>query len=575
MLSEHTKELVKKYAIKNASDYGKANETSVVNKVLSKAPDAKQNMQELRQVAAQIVGEVNNMSPDALKASYASYAAEFEQDEKTKAERTAKPKMVLEGAVEGAFAARYPPEPNGYMHLGHTKQIFLSQEFSRIYKGKLFLYFDDTNPKKERQEFVDALKADLAWLGVKFDDEYYASDSIEKVYELCRQLISDGNAYACTCPPEAIKKDRFSGKACEHRSYASEQNMRLFEDMLAGKYNEGKIVIRLKADISSQNTTMRDPTIMRVVKTPHYRQGTKYLVWPVYYLNTPIMDSLHGVTDVLRDKNYEQSEELYRFILTALKMRTPNLHTFSRLRIANNVTQKSEIRRLIEAGTLEGFDDPRLITIAALRRRGITPQAIREFVLKAGMSKLDTTVDMSELLADNKRIIDPTSKRLFFVHEPVKVTISGDMPRHVRLPLHSSNASLGFREYELDDTVYIDGSDAARLKGGEILRLKNLIAVRAVKVTPDGIAAESVTTNADLQVVQWVPGTAYTKCKVIVPMDLLDKDGKINNDSLKTVDGYVESYAGELAEHEAVQFERFGFCILDKKMPLEFLFISK
>ncbi|MCL5262252.1 MAG: hypothetical protein M1390_00190, partial [Candidatus Marsarchaeota archaeon] len=162
-----------------------------------------------------------------------------------------------------------------------------------------------------------------------------------------------------------------------------------------------------------------------------------------------------------------------------------------------------------------------------------------------------------------------------FVHEPVKVTISGDMPRHVRLPLHPSNASLGFREYELGDTVYIDGSDAVRLKGGEILRLKNLIAVRAAKVTPDGIAAESVTTNADLQVVQWVPGTAYTKCRVIVPMDLLDKDGKINNDSLKTVDGYVESYAGELAEHETVQFERFGFCILDKKMPLEFIFISK
>ncbi|MCL5100164.1 MAG: glutamate--tRNA ligase [Candidatus Marsarchaeota archaeon] len=575
MLSERTKELVRKYAVKNASDYGKANEASVVNKVLSQAQDAKQNMQELRQLASRVVQEINSMSPEELRGPYANYAAEFAEEAKAKTERTAKPKMALDGAVEGAFAARYPPEPSGYMHLGHTKQIFLSQEFSKIYKGKLFLYFDDTNPKKEKQEFVDALKADLAWLGVKFDDEYYASDSIEKVYELCRRLIAESKAYACSCPPDKINKDRFSGTACEHRDTSPERNMVLFDEMLAGKYDEGKIVIRLKADMGSQNTTMRDPAIMRVVKSPHYRQGDKYKVWPAYYMNTPIMDSLHGVTDVLRDKNYEQSEELYRFILNALNMRVPNLHTFSRLRIANNITQKSEIRKLIDEGTLRGFDDPRLITIAALRRRGITPQAIREFVLKAGMSKLDTTVDMSVLLADNKRIIDQVSKRLFFVQEPVRITVRDGMPKRARLPLHPSNESLGSREYDLSDTIYISGPDAVRLRHGDMLHLKNLITIRAAKEEANSIIAEPCDAGDGVQVVQWVPEPDHMPCRVTMPLDLLDNEGRINKGSLKVVDGYVESYADKLAEHETVQFERFGFCILDRKEPLEFIFISK
>ena len=575
MLSNSIKELVRKYAAKNAFQYGKANEGSVFNKVLSKAPEAKSDMQELRTAVKQTVEAINQMDLAALKELYSGYDEEFTAEEQARAERTAKPKMKLEGVIEGVFAARFPPEPSGYMHIGHTKQLFLSQEFSRIYKGKLFLYFDDTNPKKEKQEFVDAYKKDLSWLGVAFDEEYYASDGIEKVYDLCRQLIATGNAYACSCTPDTIKKNRFSGTACEHRELPAKQNIELFDQMIAGKYDEDQIIIRLKGDMASQNTTMRDPTIMRVVKVQHYRQGHKYVVWPTYFLNTPIMDSLHGVTDVLRSKEYEQSEEMYEHVLKSLQMRVPRLHAFSRLRVLNNVTQKREIRAMIDDGTLTGFDDPRLITITALRRRGITPQAIREFVLKSGMSKMDTSVDLTALFAENKKVIDPTSKRLFFVHDPVKVTVAGDLPKSVELPLHPTDAKLGSRKYTLGKEFYISTADVQGLKAGSILRLKNLAAIKVLSAAEDGIGAEVSSSSSGAQVVQWVPADSFVQCKVTMPMDLLGKDGKLNKDSLKAADGYAESYVSSLREHETVQFERFGFCILDRKEPLEFIFISK
>ncbi len=483
----------------------------------------------------------------------------------------------MEGAKEGNFATRFPPEPSGYLHIGHTKQLFLSQEFSRIYRGKLFLYFDDTNPRKEKQEFVDAIKADMEWLGVRFDDEYYASDAVGQTYELCRQLISEGNAYACSCTSEELKKGRFNGTACVHRGEKPELSLELFNQMLAGKYDEDQIIIRLKGDMESQNTTMRDPTLMRVVKAQHYRQGAKYIVWPTYFLNTPLMDSLHGVTDVLRSKEYEQSEEMYEHVLKALKMRVPRVHAFSRLRVLRNTTQKREIRALIDDGTLTGFDDPRLLTLAGLRRRGVTPQAIREFVLKSGMSKMDTAVDLSALFAENKKVIDPKSKRLFFVQDPVRVAISGEVPKHVTLPLHPTDESIGSREYDVGDTVYISGPDASNLKAGDIVRLKNLVAIKVTGMGQGTITAEASASGAgsDAQVMQWVPDTAYVKCRVTVPSDLMDAEGRVDKNSLKVVEGYAEGYASTLSDHETIQFERFGFCILDKKGPLEFIFVSK
>ena len=407
-ISSDARKLIRKYAVKNAIHYGKARAGNVLGKVVSNVP--KGQLDELKIVVNKTVEEVNALSKAQLVEEYRPYEAEFEERHEKLVKATSKPRMILVGAVDGKFATRFPPEPSGYMYLGHAKPAFLEQEFARIYHGKLFLYFDDTNPEKEKQEYVDAIKRDLEWLGIKFDREYYASDSMEQMYECARKLISLGKAYACKCTVEQTKKDRFDGTECVHRANKPDENLREFEMMLADKYEEGSISLRFKGDMKSQNTALRDPTIFRIKKAAHYRQGTKYAVWPTYDFNTPINDSINGITDAIRSKEYELRDALGDMILDALSMRKPRVHSEARLTIKGQPTHKRYIRKLIDEGSIKGYDDPRLVTITALRRRGIQPGAIREFVLGFGMSKMDSVVGIDFLSCGEQEDHRPRSE---------------------------------------------------------------------------------------------------------------------------------------------------------------------
>ncbi len=564
---------IRKYAIKNAVEYGKAEQGPVLNKVISLHPQLKADIKTLAIEVKKEIGEINSMAKDSLEAEYSKYSEEFGKAQKEKATATAKPKFVLEGAVSGDFATRYPPAPNGYMHIGHAKAAFLEAEFARIYNGKLFLYFDDTNPEKDKKEFVDQFHRDLDWLGIKFDGEYYASDEIEKMYEYAKVLIKDGNAYACMCDSEKIKKERFSGVECEHRNRPAKESMEALEGMLNGKYGENDVIIRLKADMKNDNTSLRDPTMLRIKDTPHYRQGTKYRVWPTYDFNTPIMDSTHGLTAVLRSKEFELRDDLSKLLLTSLSLRVPRIHSFSRLVIKDNITHKRELNKLISEGMIQGFDDPRLVTIVALRKRGIMPQAIREFVLRFGMSKTDGEVSIDMLLAENRKIIDPIAKHLFFVANPVKITVQGAQETAVKLKLHPNSSAS--REYSVKNDFYISKQDADMLNEGDTLRLKDLMDVKITAKGQSGISAQKSDGTSRGKVIQWVAESNFERCSVLEPGQILDENEKFNPDSLSTAEGYVESYAKNLKEHEVVQFERFGYCILDDKGSMKFILTSK
>ncbi len=554
MADKKLSDLIRKYAIKNAIDYGKADVGSVLGKVI---PNAKgTSVPEIKKEVEGIIKEINKMKKSELEKEYKPFEKEFEKRAQEVVKKTEKPKMELEGAVVGEFATRWPPEPSGYQHIGHAKPIFLEDEFRRIYKGKYFLYFDDTNPEKEKQEYVDADKADLAWLGIKFDKEYYASDNLEKIYECAKKLIADGHAYVCKCDQETIKSKRLAMEGCEHRKITAKVNTAEFEKMLSGKYDEGKAILRFKGKMDSQNTVMRDPIIARIKKDKHYRQGTKYSVWPTYDLAAPINDSMHGVTDVMRSKEYELRDELNREILKLLGLRIPRIHQFSRLNIKGNTTHKREIRELILNKTITGWDDPRLMTLSAIRRRGIMPEAIRQFALKAGMTKNDSELPMEALLAENRKIIDPIAKHLFFVSDPVLVKADG-AKNPIKLKLHP-DSSKEFREYKVGDQFYVPKAD---FEIGNKLILKDL-GVSVGKKTKEDI-------------VQWVSEENYIKCTVLVAGELLNEKGEVNKESLKTIHGYVEKYAENLKEHDIVQFERFGYCILDDKKKMQFIFISK
>lgn len=564
-------EVARRYAVKNAIDYGQAMPGPIVSKLMALRQGS---IEEASKVANEAAAWANAMSKDDLKSEYAKYAEGFAVEKKEKEEKTAKPKMELPGAVKGSFVTRFPPEPNGYMHIGHAKAVILEQEFKRIYGGKLLLYWDDSNPEKEKQEFLDSIKRDLDWLGIEFDREVYASDNMEKVYSYAKILIEKGKAYACSCNSERMREMRMKGGECEHRNTGINENLKVFEQMMEGELEEGEVVIRFKGEMKSDNTTLRDPTLMRVKKSKHYRQGSKYSLWPLYDLNTPINDYLNGVTDVIRDKNYELRDALYLMILDALGLKRPRIHSEARLVINDNVTSKRELNILIEEEKISGPDDPRLITIAGLRRRGIRPEAIREFIMRFGMSRSESHIDISMLLDENKKLVDPTAKRLYFVDNPAKVLIEGLEAKSIELKLHPS-ANLGSRSYRTDGVFYVSGTDAKAMPMGAIFKLKGFTeGFRVDHFEDSSMMCKIVDEDAKLKA-QWVTDRNKIPCQVIMPRPPLKKDGEFDNESLTVVKGFIEDYALKLKEGEMVQLERFGFCILDDKKAMSFIFMSK
>ncbi len=556
--------VIRKYALKNAAEHGSARESTVLAKVLSVDPSLKKNMKTLAMQVASVVKEINAMDKDSLQRAYAEYEDEFEKAHSEKAAKSAEHSFYVEGAVEGSFKTRFAPEPSGYMHIGHAKAAFIEKELARIYKGSVSLYFDDTNPAKERQEFVDSLKKDAKWLGISFSDEYYASDNIEYEYKCAEKLIKEGYAYACFCNADMIGEKRGEGKGCGHRNQTEDANLSFWKNMINGEYGENQVSLRFKGDMQALNTVMRDPVLFRIKKDVHYRQGDKYAAWPSYDFNTPIIDSIKGITHAARSKEYELRDELYYKLLDLLEMRKPSIIEFSRLKVANNMTSKRDTNKLIEDGLVSGYDDPRLVTISALRKRGITPEAIRDFALRSGMSKSESTSSMEELLALNRRIIDNSSKRLFFVREPVKLEVAGVDKIDVKLPLHP-NAEIGFREYSCGSVYYIDRNDADALEIGSTARLKGAFNIKVTEINDNMIKAEyKGTEKVDALIMQWVSEGNLVQATLTLIGDLL-KDDEFNRSSMMKVNGYVESYASKLKDNDTVQFERIGFFKFDAK----------
>ena len=569
-----TKEdIIFKYAVKNAMEYGVADVGSVFSKAIHEFPDSKSDLKGLKSLVESIVKRVNALTKEELQSEYAKYGTEFEDEYLEKAKRTAKPEMVIKDAIDGEVVTRFPPEPGGYIHIGNAKQCILSDEFAKIYHGKIYLYWDDTNPEKCKDEFVQGIKTDTDWLGISFSKEYFASDSIEKIYDYGREMLRQGNAYICSCHEDDIKAKRFSGTECEHRNSDPLQNVKRFDDMVNDRVPEGESIVRLKGDMHSDNTAMRDPTLFRIKKFPHFRHGTKYVLWPTYHMNTPILDSINGVTDVIRSKEYELWDTVHKLILSYLGLREPRIHTEARLNITGTTTKKRDIRKLLSEGKIMGWDDPRLVTIIALRRRGIMPEAIRKFVLRFGMSRTDGTVSIDMLLSENKSIIDPIARHFFFVANPVPVKINGMEELKIKLKMNP-NADLGFREYSINGNVFISSSDISNADIGHTLRLKDLA---SIKIESYSGSVVSEISGKPGRILQWVPSNMAIRCKIIMPRDLFDKDGNYNQSSIDMVEGYAESMAGELPLHSIVQFERFGYCILDQKSDsgLTFIFISK
>jgi glutamyl-tRNA synthetase len=563
-----------KHAIRNASEYGKADATAVVGKLLAEAPLAKADIKAAMDCATRAVEEANALSPERL--AQAAKGACGDHGKKDAAGEEGEKKIALPNAEAAKVVTRFPPEPNGYPHIGHAKALFLNYDAARQYGGKFYLRWDDTNPEAEKAEFVDAIKAGMEWLGITPDRETFVSDDMETLYGYGKKLIELGGAYVCLCPQQKVKELREKKAGCECRGAPAENGLYLWEGMHNGRFKQNQAVVRFLGDMASENTVMCDPVLFRIIEASHYRQGDRFRVWPTYDFDVCIEDSTTGVSHAMRSKEYELRDELYFSVLGRLGLRKPQLVEFSRLSIKGMPVSKRLLKKLIEEKKVFGWDDPRLPTLNALKRRGITRQAIANFVRSFGLSKVESEPPIDRLLVENRRLLEPTADHYFFVGEPVRLHVKGAQKAEVSLRKHPI-ADRGWRKITAGDSFYIAKKDAEPLAVGESFRLKDLLNAKVTDKGKNFVEAEFVSREGVMQKkIHWVPNNGQAlPARLLAPSELFDERENFREESLVTVDGYCEPECKAVRRGESVQFERVGLAVCDDDKKLAFVLSTR
>ena len=405
------------------------------------------------------------------------------------------------GKNGGRVQTRFPPEPNGYLHIGHTKAMYIDFMTAQRYGGICNLRFDDTNPAKEDTEFVDGILEDIRWFGFHWANVYYASDYYEKCYELAVDLIRRGLAYVDELTPEQMREYRGTltepGKNSPWRDRPAAESLRLFEEMRAGKYPEGRYILRAKIDMASPNINMRDPTIYRIAYKTHHRTGNTWCIYPMYDFAHPIGDALEGVTHSLCSLEYEDHRPLYDWVTSVCGFRNPPRQIeFARLNLTQTVMSKRYLRRLVEEGYVSGWDDPRMPALCGMRRRGYTPEAIRDFIERAGISKADSVVDFALLEACVRDHLGDTAPRVMAVLRPLKVTLTNwpeGKTEDITLENHPAHPEMGTHTQRFGRNLLIEQEDFMeepvgkffRLKPGGEVRLKGAYIIRCESCVKD------------------------------------------------------------------------------------------
>jgi glutamyl-tRNA synthetase len=560
-LADDLKKEIRKIALQNAVEHdGKTKDKVVLSKSLGTIPELKNNVKEVIPEIASIVSQVNGMSIEEQKTEIQNNFPEiFDVKENVKEQRVGLP--PLEGAEQGKVVTRFTPAPNGYPHIGHAKAAIISEEYAKMYGGKLVLRYDDTNPEDTRLEYWAAIKVGLDWLGIEFDEIKNTSDDIGLLYDKCVEMIKKNYAYVCTCKRDTISKNRKEMVSCECSMGDVKQNEERWERMFK-KYKPGEAIVRFRGDMESKNTVMRDPVLFRINDARHAQLAEEHRVWPSYDIAVAVEDSTDGITHALRSKEYELRNELYHAILDALDMRHPKMLEFSRLEFKGMPVSKRILRPLIDEGKVSSYDDPRLPTLAALERRGITPEAIRKFTLSLSLTKADTLAPFDSLEAFNRKIVDENSIRLFMVKDPKTLTIRNLPNSTVELPNHPSN-KMGTRKVMVEDSVFLSSDDVKSLKIGDQLRLMGLGNVKITYINSE-ITGEFTGDERDVNFMklQWVSQKNAHELKILIPQRLF-VDDKFNEESLEKINVYVEPHYLELKNGEEIQFVRFGYCRKD------------
>ena len=511
----------------------------------------------------------------------------------------------LEEGVYDTVHTRFPPEPNGYLHIGHAKSILLNYGLAKKYNGKFNLRFDDTNPTKEKSEFVESIKADVKWLGADWEDRlFFASDYFDQMYEAAVKLIKKGKAFVCDLTADQIREYRGTltepGKESPYRNRTVEENLQLFEEMREGKYGDGEKVLRAKIDMASPNMNMRDPVIYRVARMTHHNTGDKWCIYPMYDFAHPIEDAIEGVTHSICTLEFEDHRPLYDWVVKELEYpHPPKQIEFAKLYLTNVVTGKRYIKKLVEDGIVDGWDDPRLVSIAALRRRGFTPESIRKFVELCGVSKANSSVDYAMLEYCIREDLKLKRPRMMAILDPIKLVIDNypeGQVEYLEAPNNMENEELGTRKIPFSRELYIERDDFMaeppkrykRLYIGNEVRLMNayFVTCTGYEADDDGTIRvvhciydpETKGGNAPdgrkvKGTIHWVEASNAGKVEVRLYENIVDEekgvynkeDGSlnVNPNSLTVTSAYVEPELLKAKGYDSYQFVRNGFFCAD------------
>mmetsp|Transcript_5939 Transcript_5939/g.21738 ORF Transcript_5939/g.21738 Transcript_5939/m.21738 type:complete len:715 (-) Transcript_5939:1426-3570(-) len=410
--------------------------------------------------------------------------------------------IKLPGAEVGKVCTRFPPEPSGYLHIGHTKAALLNEYFARSYKGKLILRFDDTNPSKEKDEFVENIMKDLATLDITPDEITYTSNYFQEIQELCEKLIKEGKFYVDDTPHEQMKEERLKCIESRCRDAPVETNLALWEEMKKGTERGQECAVRVRLDMQSKNGCLRDPVMYRCNLTPHHRTGTRFKAYPVYDFACPYVDSTEGVTHALRSSEYHDRNPLYEFMLQLMNLRKVHMWDFSRLNFVYTCLSKRKLQWFVDQGLVDGWNDPRFPTVQGIVRRGMTVEALKQFILLQGASKNLNLMEWDKLWTINKKIIDPVSPRYTAVLDEGKVPVTllnGPATPEVKTVLkHKKNPDLGIKSTVYSKAIWLDRADAEAVKEGEEVTLMDWGNAFVRKIVQDGATGRVVALEAEL-----------------------------------------------------------------------------
>ncbi len=561
-MDEKIKNEIRKIALQNAFEHeGVTQDKIVLAKILGLKPEFRAKVKEIVGDITEIVSNVNQISFENQKREIEENYPEILIPKEKIEEREGFP--PLKNAEHGNVITRFPPEPNGYPHIGHAKAAIINSEYAKMYGGKFILRMDDTNPEAERMEYHAAIKVGLDWLGIKFDIIKNTSDDMELFYEKGKELINIGKAYVCTCKREDISNNRKERKACKCSRADIKENIKGWGKMF-DKFKPGDAIIRFRGDMSADNAVMRDPVLFRIIDEKHYTLGNKYRVWPSYDFSVAIEDSNDGVTHAFRSKEFELREELIDSILDALNMRKPYQDFFSRLEFKGMPTSKRIIKPLIEEGKVSWYDDPRLPTLESLKRRGIKPEAIKKFILSLGLTKANTLAPFETLESFNRKYVDAESIRLFMVINPKKLKIKNLPMTDVEIPNHPIK-DMGKRKINMNENLFISQEDAINIKDNTLIKLLGLGNVR-ISNSSGELEGEFIDTKniTDIQKIQWVTQKNAHIIKILIPKALFIGE-QFNENSLEELEVYTEQHYLQLKDGDEIQFIRFGYCRKDSQ----------